>query len=90
MDTIWTKGRSVECGMWGATQRPAYVSRNMYSQASHLFLWTENDLEARKRYGEIARVDRAQVLGILDRLTRHQCLYLNPDHPDGPKWAVLT
>lgn len=89
-DTVWTKGRSMECGMWAATQRPAWVSRNMYSMASHLFLWSENDLDARKRYGEISRVDRSRVLGVLDRLTKHQALYLNPDHPDGPRWAVLT
>lgn len=90
VDLVYTKGRSMECGLWGATQRPAWVTRNMYSMASHLFLWSENDLDARKRYGEIARVDRSKVLEVLDRLTKHQCLYLNPDHPTGPKWAVLT
>lgn len=90
MNTLWTKGRSMEVGFWAATQRPAYVSRNMYSMASHLFLWSDNDLEARKRYGEIGRIDRTAIMTVLDRLKKHQCLYLNPDHPDGPKWAVLS
>lgn len=89
-DTVWTKGRSGETGLWAASQRPAWVSRNMYSMASHLLLSSENDLEARKRYGEIGRIERTRILAVLDRLTKYQSLYLNPDHPEGPKWAVLT
>lgn len=89
LNIVWTKGRSMECGLWGATQRPAFVPRNMYSQASHLFLWSENDHEARKRYGEIGRVNPKRITAILDRLTKFQCLYLHTDHPGGPRWAIL-
>lgn len=90
LDTLYTKGRSMEAGIWGATQRPAHVTRNAYSMASHLFLWKDNDLDARKRYAEISGVDPKMVLEVIGRLSRYECLYLHPDHPAGPQMAILN
>lgn len=90
LDTLYTKGRSMEVGIWGATQRPAHVTRNAYSMASHLFLWKDNDADARKRYAEISGVDPREILAVISQLSRWECLYLHPDHPEGPRVAILT
>lgn len=65
LDTLWTKGRSMGCGVWAATQRPARVPLNMYSQASHLFLDWPSDKRARDRYREIGGCDPDVVLAAL-------------------------
>jgi len=84
---VWSKGRSMKCAIIGATQRPAYVPRWMYSSAKHLFLWRDNDSDARKRYGEISGVDPKRVLALTDGLRKHECLYI---YPEGDTWACLT
>lgn len=75
---IWSKGRSMKCAIIGATQRPAMVPRWMYSSAIHLFLWRDNDAEARKRYGEISGIDPKRITALTDGLAKHECLYMCP------------
>lgn len=55
--TLWTKGRSMGCGLWAATQKPTHVPLWMYSQATHLFLDYPSDKRARDRYREIGGMD---------------------------------
>lgn len=62
LDTLWTKGRSMKTGIWAATQRPAWVPRNFYDQATHLFLDYPADKQTRDRYKEIAGMDPDVVL----------------------------
>jgi len=75
---IWSKGRSMKTAIIGATQRPAMVPRWMYSSAIHLFLWRDNDAEARKRYGEISGIDPKKLTALTDGLRQHECLYVCP------------
>jgi len=84
---VWSKGRSMKCAIIGATQRPAFVPKWMYSSAKHLFLWRDPDADARKRYGEISGVDPRRVLALTDGLRKHECLYV---YPEGDVWATLT
>ena len=84
---VWSKGRSMKCAIIGATQRPAFVPKWMYSSAKHLFLWRDPDSDARKRYAEISGVDPKQVLALTDGLRQHECLYVNPE---ANVWACLT
>lgn len=84
---VWSKGRSMKCAIIGATQRPAFVPKWMYSSALHLFLWRDNDVDARKRYAEISGVDPKRVLALTDGLRHHECLYLCPTTDT---WATLT
>lgn len=84
---IWSKGRSMKTAIIGATQRPAMVPRWMYSSAIHLFLWRDNDADARKRYGEISGVDPKRVLALTNGLRQYECLYVCPTRN---VWACLT
>jgi len=76
---VWSKGRSMKCAIIGATQRPAMVPRWMYSSARHLFLWKDNDAEARKRYGEISGCDPKLLARYCDALRQFECLYICPE-----------
>lgn len=74
--TLWTKGRSMEAGLWGATQRPRDVPLHMYSQAEHLFLANDPDKSARDRFGEIGGVDPRLVADAVAQLPRYWWLYI--------------
>ena len=76
--TLWTKGRSMDTGLIGATQKPSHVPLWMYSQASHVFLWNDPDKRARQRLGEISGFDPAVIRSVVNQLNGHSCLYLRP------------
>lgn len=74
---VWTKGRSLECGLWAASQRPVYISQWAF-QAQHLFLGFDPDVNAQRRYGEIGGgVDPAVVRATMNTLERYQFIYIN-------------
>jgi hypothetical protein len=73
---IWTKGRSVDCGLWAATQRPSLVPLEMYDQATHLFLAYDPDERNQKRFAEIGGVDPDLVAHVVARLPRFHWLYI--------------
>jgi energy-coupling factor transporter ATP-binding protein EcfA2 len=74
--TVWSKGRSMGCGLWGATQRPRDVPLQMYGQAQHLFLAHDADKASRDRFGEIGGVDPKLVEGVTSQLPRFHWLYI--------------
>lgn len=74
--TVWTKGRSMETGLWAATQRPRDVPLHMYSQAEHLFLAHDPTKESRERFGEIGGVDPRLVADAVAQLPRYWWLYI--------------
>lgn len=76
---IWTKGRSIGCGLWGATQRPAMVPLEMYDQAQHLFLANIKDKRSRDRFGEISGVDPELVVNVVQRLPKYHWLYIKQE-----------
>lgn len=73
---IWTKGRSVGCGLWAATQRPSLVPLEMYDQATHLFLAYDPDERNQKRFAEIGGVNPELVASVVARLPRYHWLYI--------------
>jgi hypothetical protein len=76
---VWTKGRSMKCGLWAASQRPVYISR-WALQAHHLFLGYDPDVDMQKRYSEIGGgVDPEIVRWIVARLQKFEFLYINRD-----------
>lgn len=78
--TVWTKGRSMGCGLWAATQKPTHVPLWMYSQASHLFLSYDNDKRARDRYRDISgSPDPAVIERALWSLGEFEWLYVRPN-----------
>ena len=73
---IWTKGRSMECGLWGATQRPAFVPGEMYSAPEHLFVCYDPDERVTKRYSEIGGVDPEVIKAVVRNLPKYHWLYI--------------
>lgn len=77
--TVHTKGRSMGCGMWSASQRAAYINKWAY-QAHHLFLGHDPDDDAQQRLSEIgAAVDKRLVRHTVGNLAQHEFLYINRD-----------
>lgn len=76
---IWTKGRSMHCGLWAGSQRPVWISR-WALQAHHLFLGYDPDIQMQKRYAEIGGgIDPETVRYAVARLGRYEFLYINRD-----------
>lgn len=73
---IWTKGRSVGCGLWAATQRPSLVPLEMYDQAEHLFLAYDPDERNQKRFAEIGGVNPEVIAEVVAQLPRFHWLYI--------------
>lgn len=83
MTTVWNRGRSMECGLWAATQRPANVPQEMYSQAHHLFLGPDPDKRNRQRFREIAgKLPPELIESVVMRLDEHEWCYVRR-HPVG-------
>lgn len=74
--TVWSRGRSMECGLWGGTQRAARVPRHAYSMPEHLFLAFEPDEDARRRWGEIGGVDPKLIRQVVGELPQYHWLYI--------------
>lgn len=74
--TVWTKGSSMDCSMWAASQRPSHIPLWAYSMATHLFIARDPDRRARQRYGEISGVDPKLVDMTVMQLARHEFLYI--------------
>jgi len=77
MTTVWQQGRSIGLSLISGTQRPAWVPLEMYSQATHLFLWQENDRYNLKRMADIGGADSILIARHVARLRNHETLYVN-------------
>lgn len=71
------RGRSLGISMVCAAQRPFHVPLAAYSQATHLFMFRENDKRNRVRLGEIGGVDANLATEIIQNLPDHHFLYVN-------------
>lgn len=74
--TLWTKGRSMKCGLWAASQKPTHIPLWAYSMAEHIFIHRDPDARARKRYDEIGGVDPKLVETTTMGMARHEFLYI--------------
>lgn len=79
LNRVWTKGRSMKCGLWAASQRPVWISR-WALQAQHLFLGNDPDVDMQRRYGEIGGgINPDLVRSLTAQLQRYQFCYINRD-----------
>lgn len=78
---IWTRGRSMGCGMWAASQRPTHIPLHAYTQAEHLFLANDPDERARDRFSEIGGVDPKLLKNTVSQLAKHEWLYVRRSGP---------
>lgn len=79
--TLWTKARSMNTGLWAASQRPAMIPLWAYSAAEHLFIAYDPDKRARDRYDEIGGVDPGLVKRATLALGKHEWLYIRRRGP---------
>lgn len=90
LTTLWTKARSMNTGLWSATQRPTYVPLWAYSGAEHLFLAKDPDKKARDRFAEIGGVDPEIIKTTVMNLPKHHWLYIRRSGSNGePEFAII-
>lgn len=77
LELYWLQGRSLGISLVTATQRPAHVPLEMYSQATHVFLWRDTDQRNIRRLGEIGGINQAAVAELVPQLPRFHVLYVN-------------
>ena len=89
---VWARGRSMGCGLWSFTQRPAWVDPLAYNSAEHLFLAYEPDAANRKRFGEIGGVDPKLVTELVMDLDKFEFLYIRRSDPltNKPSMCIVT
>lgn len=71
------QGRSLGVSIVAGTQRPAHVPLLIYDQATHLFLWRDNDERNLRRMGGIGGLDAAMIRRTVAGLDLHDVLYVN-------------
>lgn len=76
LNAVWTRGASMDCGLWAATQRPAFIPQNAYVQAEHVFMAFDPDLRSRERYAEIGGVNPVMIEHVVSNLPKYHWLYI--------------
>jgi hypothetical protein len=76
LNAIWSRGSSMGCGLWAATQRPFNVPLLMYGSSSHLMIFKDADKRSRERYDEIGGIDDDSVKRLVMSLKAHEFLYI--------------
>jgi hypothetical protein len=84
--TLWTRGRSMGTGLFGASQKPTDIPTYAYGQAAHLFLANDPDKRSRDRFKEIGGVDPKLIESCVLGLAKYQWLYIRRD---GPKMCIV-
>lgn len=73
---LMEQARSAGVTMINGAQRPAWLSRSVLANSTHVFLWKTVDAEDAKRFGDIGGVDRREVIDELKSLGKHEFLYI--------------
>lgn len=71
------QGRSLGVTLIAATQRPAWVPVEMYSQSTHLFFFRDTDDRNLSRIGEMSHSEKSMIRRTVANLEQHQVLYVN-------------
>ena len=75
--SLYKEARSSKITLVAATQRPARVPLECYSQARFLILWRTNDREELRRLAGMNGVDPEPVRAVVARLARHEVLIVD-------------
>lgn len=77
IEQLYLQGRAMGITMVGASQRPAWVPLEAYSEASHLILLRTNDRRNLDRLGEIGgEIDAREISAAVGTLRRYELLYV--------------
>ena len=74
---MWREGRSSGISLVAGTQRPAWIPREAYSEATHLFIWRSTNRYDLKRLEDASNIDTKEVSDIIRSLPKHDVLYVN-------------
>lgn len=74
---LWREGRSSAISILAGTQRPAWIPREAYSEATHLFIWRSTNKYDLKRLEDASNVDTQFLAPIIRSLPLHDVLYIN-------------
>ena len=77
MKVLWQQGRSAGTSIVACSQRPAFIPLEMYSEASHVFIFRLRDQQSIKRLGEVGNVDPRQLAGVVESLDRWEFAYVD-------------
>lgn len=81
-ELLWLQGRSLGVSLVASTQRPSWVPREMYSQATHLFLWRNGDEADLRRLSDIGGdhgLSPVELRHLVRSLPKHHVLYLHAE-----------
>ena len=71
------QARSLDISLVGGTQRPAWVPRALYTNATHLFFWRTNDETDLKSISGIGFRSARLITEVVANLHQFECLYIN-------------
>jgi hypothetical protein len=75
--TYLLQARSLDISLLLATQRPAWVPREMYTQSTHLMFWRTNDETDLRSLSGIGYKSASVIQDAVMNLESHQTLYIN-------------
>lgn len=75
--TLWTQGRSSGVTVIGGTQRPMNIPLYAYSQASHLFMFGDNDDRNLDRLKGIGGMNGRALIDLVRTLPYHDVLWID-------------
>jgi hypothetical protein len=93
LTAIWSRGGSMGCGLWAASQRPYHAPLLMYSSSAHLLIFRDDDKRSTDRYDEIGGIDGDVVKTTVRGLKRHEFLYIGrfaADDEVSPALAIVS
>jgi hypothetical protein len=77
IQVILLQARSLGISLVGATQRPAWVPRELYTSATHLFFWRTNDETDLKSLSGIGFRSARLISEVVANLDQYETLYIN-------------
>jgi len=77
LEMFWSQGRSLGLSLVGGTQRPAFVPLMAYDQATHLFLFRDNDETNLRRVAGLGGLSARTIRAAVAALPKHHALYVN-------------
>ena len=77
IEQIWQQGRALDISLVTCALRPSHIPLLAYDQATHLFMFRDNDETNLKRMGGLGHWSRREIIGEVSQLKRHEFLLLN-------------
>ncbi len=77
LDLLWLQGRALGISMVGGTQRPRWVPREMWTEATHLFVWGTTDDDDLRTIGGFGGRNSKEIRAVVAGLPRYHALYAN-------------